>query len=266
VSAPVHLGTQGWAYPDWIGVFYPPESKQEDYLPFYSQVFDTVELDTTFYHPPKGAIVRSWEKRVPANFRFAAKVPQRITHEARLSHMGEDVAAFVKALEPLGEKLGPLLVQLPAEFTRDEGNAGVLDRFLAAAPTRDVKFAVEFRHPSWHTPETAAELRRRGVAMAWTEWRDLPRVTEITADFLYLRWLGDRREIAAYDRVQVDRAESFSAWENDLRRALPEVREIYGYFNNHWAGHSPASANEMKRRLGILVTEPRDRWRQRELW
>ena len=114
MSAAVHLGTQGWAYPDWIGSFYPPEAKQEDYLPFYARIFDTVELDTTFYHPPKGAVVRSWEKRVPPTFRFAAKVPQRITHEARLSHIAEDLVAFVRALEPLGEKLGPLLVQLPA--------------------------------------------------------------------------------------------------------------------------------------------------------
>ena len=266
MSAAVHLGTQGWAYPDWIGSFYPPEAKQEDYLPFYARIFDTVELDTTFYHPPKGAVVRSWEKRVPPTFRFAAKVPQRITHEARLSHIAEDLVAFVRALEPLGEKLGPLLVQLPAEFTRDEGTEGVLDRFLAAAPTHDVRFAVEFRHRSWHARETCDRLRRHRVALAWTEWRELPRVTDVTADFLYLRWLGERREIAEYDRVQIDREDSFAAWEKDLRRALPEVREVFGYFNNHWAGHSPASANEMKRRLGLAPVEPREHWRQRELW
>ena len=87
-------------------------------------------------------------------------------------------------------------------------------------------------------------LRARRAAVAWTEWRDLPRVAEITTDFLYLRWLGDRRELSRYDHVQIDRESSFVAWEQDLRRVLPEVREIYGYFNNHWAGHSPASANE----------------------
>jgi uncharacterized protein YecE (DUF72 family) len=102
--------------------------------------------------------------------------------------------------------------------------------------------------------------------VAWTEWRELPRLTEVTADFLYLRWLGDRREIEKYDRVQIDREDSFRAWEADVMGALGRVREVYGYFNNHWAGHSPASANEMKRRLGLVAVDARDRWPQRELF
>jgi len=262
----IWIGTQGWSYPDWIGVFYPQGAKQEHYLPFYAQVFDTVELDTTFYHPPKPSIVRSWARHTPETFRFAAKVPQRITHEARLARMGEDLQTFAAALAPLGPRLGPLLVQLPAEFARDADNAGLLDRFLAAAP-RDVRLAVEFRHASWHEPHTFDVLRRHRAALAWTEWRDLPRVTEITADFLYLRWLGDRRQIETYDRIVVDRAVSFDAWERDLRRVLPgAVREVYGYFNNHWAGHAPASANEMKRRLGLAPVEPKEFWEQRELF
>jgi uncharacterized protein YecE (DUF72 family) len=248
-SARLRLGTQGWSYPDWIGTFYPPGSKQEHFLPFYARVFDTVELDTTFYHPPRPSIARSWERNTPPGFTFAAKVPQRITHEARLSKMGEHLAAFAQALEPLGEKLGPLLVQLPAEFTRDEGTVGLLDRFLAAAPSV-VRIAVEFRDRSWHRGEVY----------------DLLRAPEVTTDFLYLRWLGDRREIEKYDRVVIDRTKEFGAWESDLRRALPQVREVFGYFNNHWAGHSPASANDMKRRLGLIPVEPRDQWAQRELW
>lgn len=261
----IHLGTQGWSYADWVGVFYPPGAKQEHYLPFYAEVFDTVELDTTFYHPPKPSIVRSWARHTPAGFRFAAKFPQAITHEAGLFGVEESTAAFVRALEPLGEKLGPLLAQLPAEFERDERNAWALDRFLEVAPA-GVRIAVEFRHPSWHGPETEALLRGRGAAFAWTEWRDLPRHTPVTADFLYLRWLGDRRAVERYDRVVIDRTAAFAAWEADLRGALPEVREVYGYFNNHWAGHSPASANAMKRRLGLLAVEPADRWTQRELF
>ena len=261
----VFLGTQGWSYPDWVGSFFPPGSRQQDWLPFYSRVFDTVELDTTFYHPPRSSVVRSWAANTPMSFRFAAKVPQRITHEARLASMGPLMGEFVAALEPLGERLGPLLVQMPADFIREEGTVGVLDRFLAAAPA-GVRIAVEFRHRSWHGAETFDLLRGRGACVAWTEWRDLPRVTEVTSDFLYLRWLGDRREIERYDRVQVDRSESFAAWERDLRRTFPEVREVYGYFNNHWAGHSPSSANEMKRRLGLVPVEWKDHWTQRELF
>ncbi len=261
----VRIGTQGWSYPDWIGTFYPPGAKQEHYLPFYAGVFDTVELDTTFYHPPKPSIVRSWAKHTPDTFRFSAKVPQRITHESRLANMGPHLTDFARALEPLGVRLGPLLVQMPADFVRDEGTTGVLDRFLAAAPEA-VRIAVEFRDASWHTPAIADLLRKRRAALAWTEWRDLPRTAEVTADFLYLRWLGDRREIEKYDRVQIDREREFGVWQADLERVLPQVREVFGYFNNHWAGHSPASALEMKRRLGLATIDPREHWTQREMW
>jgi uncharacterized protein YecE (DUF72 family) len=265
MTARVRLGTQGWSYPDWNGVFYPPGSKQEDRLPFYSGVFDTLELDTTFYHAPKATIARSWARHTPDDFRFAAKLPRALTHEAQLRDCGTALSDLARALEPLGDKRGPLLAQMPAEFTRSDDSARDLAAFVAAAP-RELRLAVEFRHASWHVPETWDLLRRYGVAVAWTEWRELPRVTEVTADFLYLRWLGDRREIATYDRVQIDRGESFAAWEADLRRVLGEVKEVFGYFNNHWAGHSPASANEMKLRLGLSPVEPRERWPQRELF
>jgi uncharacterized protein YecE (DUF72 family) len=261
----VRLGTQGFSFPDWIGVFYPPGSKQQHYLPFYAGIFDTVELDTTFYGPPGASVVRSWARHTPEDFRFSAKLPRAITHDALLHGAGPALAEFVRALEPLGEKLGALLVQMPAEFVRDADAEAALEAFLASRP-RDVALAVEFRHASWHDPATWDRLRRHGAAVAWTEWRDLARVTEITADFLYLRWLGDRRDIERYDRVQIDRAAEFEAWERDLKPALPRVREVYGYFNNHWAGHSPASANEMKRRLGLVATDARERWSQRELF
>jgi uncharacterized protein YecE (DUF72 family) len=265
LTAALRFGTQGWAYPDWIGVFYPPGAKQEDYLPFYAQVFDTVELDTTFYHPPRAAIARSWEKRVPANFQFAAKVPRAITHDAALSGCEAEFSAFVASLDPLGEKRGPLLLQLPAEFRRTDDTHRTLSTFLGQAPS-GVKIAVEFRDVSWHGDGTYELLREKGAALAWTAWRELPSAPVVTADFLYIRWLGVREWVGKYDRVTLDRAAEHDAWQRDLERALPEVREVFGYFNNHWAGHSPASANEMKRRLGLVTVDPRERWNQRELW
>jgi uncharacterized protein YecE (DUF72 family) len=179
--------------------------------------------------------------------------------------MGGHFAEFRAALAPLGERLGPLLVQLPAAFERDPGTVGVLERFLAAAG-REARLAVELRHPSWHVEATWELLRRHGAAAVWSEWRDLRRVGAVTADFLYLRWIGHREEITAFDRVQIDRSAAFEAWQHDLERALPQVREVYGYFNNHWAGHSPASANEMKRRLGLLPVDPKTLWPQGELF
>jgi uncharacterized protein YecE (DUF72 family) len=265
VAASIRIGTQGWSYKDWVGTFYPPGSKQEDYLPFYGQIFDTVELDTTFYHPPKPSIVRSWARHTPPSFRFAAKVPGAITHEKRLAGVGGALAEFVAGLAPLGDKRGPLLIQLPADFVREARTVADLETVLDEAPA-EVRLAVEFRHVSWHGAATCQLLRRYKAALVWSEWRDLPRVAEVTTDFLYLRWMGNREEITRFDQTQVDRAASFDAWENELRRVLPEVREVYGYFNNHWAGHSPASATELKRRLGLEVVTPQQLWTQGELW
>jgi len=265
MTATVRIGTQGWSYPDWIGHFYQPGSKQEHYLPFYTEVFDTVELDTTFYHPPKPTIVRSWARNSPKTFRFCAKVPQRITHEAGLERMGEHMEAFVRALDPLEERRGPLLVQLPADFTNEAGTLGLVDRFLAASPD-DARLAVEFRHKSWHDPVVYDLLRKRRAALVWNAWRDLPRVHEITADFLYLRWIGDHKAITRFDRVQIDREADLADWASEMTRVLPEVSEVYGYFNNHWAGHAPAAANEMKRRLGLATVEPKTRWTQQEMF
>jgi uncharacterized protein YecE (DUF72 family) len=121
--------------------------------------------------------------------------------------------------------------------------------------------------PTFALGHAAADLSRRAaVGYRSSDWRSLLRVTEVTSDFLYLRWLGERHSVQRFDRLQIDRGPEFEAWEADLKRALPQVREVYGYFNNHWAGHSPASANEMKRRLGLVVVDPRERWTQRELW
>ena len=261
----LYIGAQGWSYPDWVGSFYPPESKQEHWLPFYAEVFRSVELDTTFYHPPKPTIVRSWARHTPETFRFAAKVPQAITHVARLAKMAEQIETFVRALDPLGARRGPLLVQMPADFVRDEGTVGVLDRFLAACPSQ-AKIAVEFRSRSWHDERTWQLLRRRRACLVWSEWRDLPPVTEVTGDFLYLRWMGHREAITRFDRVRIDRGSEFDAWHAAIERALPQVGEVYGYFNNHWAGHSPASAAEMLRRLGYTTVEPKTLWPQQELW
>ena len=153
MTATIRLGTQGWSYVDWNGVFYPPGSKQEDRLPFYAGVFDTVELDTTFYDAPKPTIARSWARHTPESFRFAAKLPRAITHEALLRDSAAELTAFARALEPLGERLGPVLVQMPAEFTREDDTVRRLDTFLASRPAA-VKLAMEFRHASWHLPET----------------------------------------------------------------------------------------------------------------
>jgi uncharacterized protein YecE (DUF72 family) len=265
LSATIRIGCQGWTYPDWLDVFYPPGAKQEDLLPFYSQIFDTVELDNTFYKPPKPTIARSWARHTPDDFRFAAKVPRAVTHDALLRNSAAEMAELARALEPLGDKLGPVLVQMPGEFVRDTDNAEALARFLREAPEA-LDLAVEFRDPSWHVPPTLEVLREHGAAVAWTQWRDLPAWCEITAPFLYVRWLGTRADISRYDRIQIDRGAELVTWVDRVRRAQDSVDEIYGYVNNHYAGHSPETVNDLKRQLGLPVVDPKDFWPQGELF
>ena len=188
---------------------------------------------------------------MPSNFRFAAKVPRAITHDAACRGAPRSSRRSSPRSTRWERSVGPLLVQLPAEFRRDADTERRLSEFLAAVPA-GVKVAVEFRDVSWHSPETCDRLQnaRRGAGLDRLA-RPAERHDQVTADFLYIRWLGVREWVGKYDRVTLDRAAEHDEWERNLRRALPEVREVFGYFNNHWAGHSPASANEMKRRLGL---------------
>ncbi|HKA23656.1 MAG TPA: DUF72 domain-containing protein [Candidatus Eisenbacteria bacterium] len=246
-------------------MFYPPGSKQEELLPFYARVFDTVELDNTFYKPPKPTIARSWARHTPDGFRFAAKAPRAVTHDAALRGTSADMAELARSLEPLGEKLGPVLVQMPAEFVRTAENVAALRRFLLEAP-QALDLAVEFRDASWHVAATLELLREHEAAVAWTQWRDLPAWCEITAPFLYVRWLGTRADISRYDKIQIDRGGELATWVERLRQASGVVDEIYGYVNNHYAGHSPETVNDLKRRLGEPIVDPKSFWPQRELF
>jgi uncharacterized protein YecE (DUF72 family) len=248
-----------------VDVFYPPGARQEEFLPFYSRVFDTVELDSTFYKPPEPTIARSWARHTPPGFRFAAKVPRSVTHDAHLRGANPEMSELARALEPLGEKLGPILVQMPPDFLNDRDNAEALSRFFDQAP-QGLHYAVEFRDVSWHVPATLELLRARGAAVTWTQWRDLPAWCEVTAGFVYVRWLGTRADISRYDRVQIDRGGELSAWVDRLHGATGLVDEIYGYVNNHYAGHSPETVNDLKRLLGDPVIDPKSFWPQRELF
>jgi uncharacterized protein YecE (DUF72 family) len=158
------LGTMGFAYEAWRGVFYPETANPRQYLAPYSQVFDAVELDSTFYGAPRESTVRQWAAQTPPGFRFCPKTPRDITHERGLAlarGAGEAMLAFLDAIRLFGDKLGPVLIQLPPSF--DPVQRPALAEFLAMLP-HDVRYAVELRHRGWVTPETAAFLREHGAA------------------------------------------------------------------------------------------------------
>jgi uncharacterized protein YecE (DUF72 family) len=255
----IRIGAQGWNYDAWVGPFYPAGTRPTDSLAVYARAFDTVEVDSTFYTIPPAKTLRGWAERVPAGFAFALKLPQEITHENRLRRVDDLVALFFERARELGAKLGPVLVQLGPEFGPSELPA--LAAFLPKLP-HDVSVAVEFRQRSWMHEGVFALLAEHNVALALTDGRWIPRRTMLalaerpTADFAYIRWMGPNRELVDYSRIQVDRSRELERWADALPALAARVRVVYGYVNNHFAGHAPASARMLQRRMGLDVVEP----------
>ncbi len=246
------LGTQGWSYPSWVGSFYPPGTAQAQFLEAYASQFRTVELDTTFYAVPSESTVAGWRARTPDGFLFAAKFPQLITHEKGLVDCAGETMFFLERMTLLDLKLGPLLLQMPPSFAATE--LGRLRAFLEGLPT-GLRYALEVRHRSWLAEPVHGRLLellvRQGVALCLVQHAWMPRLDEVTGDFVYVRWLGRRADIPDddYGRVRIDRERELDAWAEQIRGYLRAGKFVYGYFNNHYAGHSPASVRGLQGRL-----------------
>jgi len=268
----IFIGTQGWNYAAWVGPLYPRGTRASEYLPTYARLFRAVEVDSTFYAAPDAKAVRGWAERTPPDFTFALKMPKAITHERRLRNADDLVGEFLDRARELGPKLGPILLQMGPDFAPDELPA--VAPFLASLP-HDLRFAIELRQSRWMDsgvlPHLLEVLARHGVALALSDGRWIPRETMLelaeraTADFLYVRWMGPDREITDYSRVQFDRSEEIRAWSEVLKHAA-NTRDVFGFFNNHFAGHSPASAREMQRLVGQEPVDPESLRGQRSLF
>jgi uncharacterized protein YecE (DUF72 family) len=248
----LYLGAQGWSYPSWVGSFYPPGASSLRFLEHYAREFTTVELDTTFYAVPRLSTIAGWRERTPPDFRFAAKFPQAITHEKGLVNCAGDAVAFVDAMSGLDQKLGPLLLQMPPAWSA--GAFDALAGFLGELPG-GFRYALEVRHRSWlakdSLPRLLALLRKHAVALCLVQHAWMPALNETTAPFVYIRWLGRREDIPDDDfsHVRIDRDAQLDAWAGQIRAHLQAGLTVYGYFNNHYQGHSPASVRAMQMRL-----------------
>jgi uncharacterized protein YecE (DUF72 family) len=254
----IYIGTQGWSYKDWLGTFYPPGTRAADYLASYAEVFDAVELDTTFYGIPAASKVDAWRDSTPEGFQFTAKLPRSITHDRHLVDAGEELTDFLGAMRRLGPKLGAVLIQLPPDFSLEERPA--LQRFLDLLP-EDIRFAAEFRHRSWLEEETFDLLRERHVAWTMIDLHYMPITPRVTADFAYVRLLGDHRKIMRMNATQIDRSEDIRRWAEEIEAVAQKVERVYGFVNNHYSGHSPADVHRLRRALGMPDVE-RDQTRQ----
>lgn len=258
--ADIRLGTSSFTAPSWKGNFYPAKAKPSEYLAYYAEQFDTVEVDSTFYACPGVRTVEGWAAKTPDNFIFSVKVPQTITHEKVLVACDAEFQEFIETMGILGKKLGPMVFQFP-QFSRAvfRTQNDFLDRlipFLRKIP-KYYKFAVEIRNKEWLDAQLARVLRDFGVALVVQDQHRMPLPNElaetfdpITADWTYVRWLGDRKGIeriaTTWDKVVVDRSSQMSDWVDFCYQTVRRGVRVYAYANNHYAGHAPATLRQFR--------------------
>jgi uncharacterized protein YecE (DUF72 family) len=242
----LYLGTAGWSYNDWKGTFYPPKTSSADRLGYYAGQFRTVEIDSTFYGIPSLKTVQSWHMRSPDGFVFAPKFPRAVTHEARLVNCADLATTFIETMQELGNRLGPLLLQLPPSFRADSFDD--LARFLEGLPDGMI-YAVEVRHRSWLIDEYADLLKRWQVAMVLTCGSHLGRFWRATSRIAYIRWLGTHNAFPAYDRPQAQRDEEIAWWAPRMAHFLDRGGTIFGYANNNYEGFSPSTIRRIEAQI-----------------
>ncbi len=262
--APILLGTSAFTAAGWPGSFYPEGMRPADYLSYYATQFRTVEVDSTFYRTPPAATVRGWHAKTPAGFVFAAKAPQSITHEKVLVECNQELTEFLRVMDLLGEKLGPLLFQFgyfnQKAFKSVDEFLERLRPFLVKLP-KGYRFAVEIRNKNWLGEKLADTLRERGVALALIDQAWMPRPAEwfarfdpLTADFAYVRWLGDRKGIEertkVWDKTIVDRSAELREWANICWKITGRGVPVYAYANNHYAGNGPGTVRMFEEMYG----------------
>ena len=258
----IFLGTSSFTASGWEGSFYPLGMRQKDFLRHYASQFRTVEIDSTFYGTPVASTVTSWNERTPADFIFAAKVPQVITHEKVLVDCEREFDEFTERMHLLGDKLGPMVLQFP-KFDKwvlkspEEFRSRLQSFFKRAADMNAGRFAAEVRNKDWLDVRLTDLLREHNVALALTDTSFMPRPWElkgaldlITADFIYVRWLGNRKGIeeqtTTWDKTVIDRQADLKTWVTVLRRLVEDkrIRKIFAFANNHYAGHAPATVKQ----------------------
>ncbi|TET34497.1 MAG: DUF72 domain-containing protein [Anaerolineales bacterium] len=251
-SGNLYLGTQGFSFDDWVGPFYPAGTSKTAYLEQYAERLPAVEIDSTFYGVPRATTVQKWRERTPPGFRFAAKFPKLITHEKKLDRALGDAEEFIGTMQALGDKLAVLVLQFAYDFTPDLYDR--LDSFLAALPG-GTRYAVEVRNRGWLKPELREMLSQHNAALVLQDLHYMPKLDWITADFTVIRWLGRRKDIARFDEIQIDRSQEMGEWAQKVSRFLSDGVNVYGFFNNHFAGHSPASVRQFAALLGVDLME-----------
>ncbi len=223
------MGTSGWQYPHWRRVFYPEKLPQRRWLEYFSERFQTVEVNNTFYNLPEKSVFEHWRSSTPSDFVLATKMSRYLTHLKRLHDPEDPVRRFMERARVLGHKLGPVLIQLPPRF---KANLQLLDETLRQFDS-SVRVAVEFRDDSWYTPETRDLLEQRGVALCLADSPHRKQPMWRTADWSFVRFHEGAGERApGYERDILER------WVERISTTWSRDADVYAYFNNDVLGYA----------------------------
>ena len=236
-SGLVHIGTSGWHYDHWRGPFYPEDLTPKAFLTFYQQRFHTVEINNSFYQLPSEKTLVDWRESVPPGFIFAVKGSRYITHMKKLKDPGQSVPPLLERIQSLGDRLGPILFQLPPRWRFNEERLGA---FLEALP-RDYRYALEFRDPTWLNREACRLLEKHGAAFCIYELAGRLSPKEVTADFVYIRLHGPGDAYQGrYDR------QTLAGWAGAISAWTAQGLTVFCYFDNDESGYAALNALELQ--------------------
>lgn len=237
----IRVGTSGWAYPHWRGPFYPADTRSGQELPRYCEWFDSVEVNLSFYRLPLPQLIAAWHDTTPPDFVFAMKAGRYITHRLKLRDAAEGLVNYIRRAVLLRTKLGPILFQLPPALGCD---LDVLEGFLDLLP-RPLRFAFEFRHPSWFCDGVYELLARHWCALTIADTPDYPIAFEVTAEFVYVRLHGHTALYqSAYSEGELEQ------WAARAREWSATGRDVYVYFDNDFLARAPRDALRLRAILG----------------
>jgi uncharacterized protein YecE (DUF72 family) len=238
----LRIGTSGWVYTHWRGLFYPPPLKQPEWFRFFAQHFDTVEINNSFYRLPSEAAFDTWREQAPPGFLYAVKASRFLTHFKKLKEPEPPLQLFFERAGRLGPTLGPVLYQLPPRWKLN------LPRFVAfmdALPRG--AHVVEFRDQSWVTDEVFAAMEQRGVSHCIHDMRGLEIPPRVTSSPVYVRFHGASEHGGDYSR------QSLEAWGRRINDWRSQGLDVFVYFNNDWEGFALRNAETLRETCGVAA-------------
>src|SRR3982075_3034691 len=234
MAGDIRIGCSGWSYPHWRKRFYPEKMPTREHFAFYARHFNTAEPKNPFYRQPPGERFEAWRDQAPPGFLFAVKGSRYVTHIKRLAVEKKSIDLVVDAALGLGDKLGPILFQLQANFHADLER---LERFVGMLPT-DVRFTLEFRHDSWLVPEVFELLRSHRIALCIPDHPKMPKSFEITSDFTYIRMHLPPSGLGYGERA-------LQPWAGRVFEWRSRQLDVFVYFNNDMEGHAIKDAKTL---------------------